>query len=132
MLRRRDKRHGHCIVAFWWLISFSLGDASTMATNSTSDQWSVTISQNGRSGSITYRESTGSISFYCEFGGSDSIAIIWIEKPLVWNSRYPWAVKRRREILERVAHEVVRQKASTCRAEIDEQNGYIYLRERAG
>ena len=103
-----------------------------MATNSTSDQCNVTISQNGRSGSITYRESAGSIPFYLEFGGSDAIAIVWIEKPLVWSSRHPWAVERRREILERVAEEVIRQKASTCRADIDEQNGYICIRERAG
>ena len=132
MFSRRDKRHDHWIVAVWWLISFSLGAASAMASNSTSNQWSVTIAQSGRSGSITYRESAGSMPFYWEFGGSDAVAIIWIEKPPVWSSRYPWAVERKHEILERVADEVIRQKASACSADIDEQNGYIYIRERAG
>jgi hypothetical protein len=45
-----------------------------------------------------------------EFGAGDAVAIIWIEDLAVWNRRYRWAVERRREILERVAYEVVRQK----------------------
>ena len=101
-----------------------------MATTPTSDQWTVTIDQTGRSGSIAYKEPLGSISFYWEFGGDDAVAIIWIENSAIWSSRYPWAVDRRREILERVAREVVRQKAPKCKAEIDEQHGYMYIRER--
>ena len=97
----------------------------------TSEQWSVKVTESGRFGSVDYRETAGCISFYWEFGGGDTVAFIWIEDLAVWSTRHPWAVERRREILERVAHEVVRQKAPTCRAEIDDQNGYIYIREHA-
>jgi hypothetical protein len=99
-------------------------------TGRASEQWSVEITASGRSGSVKCHEPSGCISFYWEFGAGDTVAIIWIEDLAVWNSRYRWAVERRREILERVAYEVVRQKAATCRADIDDGNGYIYIRER--
>jgi hypothetical protein len=102
-----------------------------MTANPASDEWSVEVIQTGRSGSIAYRESAGLISFYWEFGGGDAVVIISVGDSAVWSSRHPWAVGRRREILERVAHEVVRQKASTCRADIDSENGYIYIRHRS-
>lgn len=92
------------------------------------EQWSVEVVQSGRSGSVKYHEPSSCISFYWEFGGDDTVAIIWTGDFAAWTSRYPWAVERRREILERVAHEVVRQKAPTCRADIDDRNGYIYIR----
>jgi len=95
---------------------------------SPSQQWSVEVVESGRSGSIEYRESAGCISFYWEFGGGDTVAIIWVGDLALWGTRYPWAVDHRRAILEKVAHEVVRQKAPKCRADIDEQNGYIYVR----
>lgn len=96
-----------------------------------SEQWSVEVTSSGRSGSVKYQETLGCISFYWEFGGGETVASIWIEDLTVWSTRYPWAVERRREILERVASEVVRQKAPTCRAEIDEQSGCIDIREPA-
>ena len=98
---------------------------------SSSGQWSVKVVESGRSGSIEYRESAGSISFYWEFGGGDTVAIVWVGDLASWSTRYPWAIDHRRAILERVAHEVVRQKAPSCRADIDEKSGYIYLREPA-
>jgi hypothetical protein len=66
----------------------------------TSQQWSVKITQSGRSGSVDYRETAGCISFYWEFGGGDTVAIISIEDLAVWSTRHSWAVERRREILE--------------------------------
>ena len=99
-------------------------------SNLTSDQWSVEVTARGRSGSVDYREEAGSISFYWEFGGGDTVAIIYIEDLPTWSTQHRWAVSQRREILERVANEVVRQKAPTCRADIDDQNGYIYIREK--
>jgi hypothetical protein len=99
--------------------------------HSASAHWSVEVVTNGRSGSVIYHETAKSISFYWEFGGGDTVAIIWVEDLAVWRARYPWAIKRRQEIIERVAHEVIRQKASTCRAEFDDQSGCIYIRENA-
>ena len=98
---------------------------------SSSGQWTVEVVENGRSGSIEYRESAGSISFYWEFGGGDTVAIVWVGDLASWSTRYPWAIDHRRAILERVAHEVVRQKVPSCRADIDEKGGYIYVREPA-
>jgi hypothetical protein len=105
-----------------------LGGTKRM-TNEAADHWSVAIAENGRSGSILYQEKINSISFYWEFGGGDTVVIIWVEDSSVWSTRYPWAFARRREILERIALEVVRQKTPTCHADIDERNGYIYIRE---
>ena len=96
-----------------------------------SGQWSVKIDESGRSGSIEYRGSAGTISVYWEFGRGDTVAIIWIRDLALWSTRYPWAIDHRRAILERVAHEVVRQKAPSCRADIDEKGGCIYVRESA-
>ena len=105
-----------------WLILFSLG---TMEMSS-SEQWSVKIVESGRSGSIEYRDPAGRMSFYWEFGGGDTVAIIWVGYMAPWSSKYPWAIEYRQTILERVAHEVIRQKAATCRSDIDEEDGYIY------
>lgn len=90
--------------------------------------WRVTITQSGRSGSVDYHEPEGHLSFYWEFGGGDTVALLWGGDAAAWSARHPWASARRREILERVAQEVVRQKAPTCRAEIDEVQGIITVR----
>ena len=97
-------------------------------STSPSKDWSVEIVESGRSGSVNYHEPSGSISFYWEFGGGDVVAFISVGDSATWNTRYPWAVERRREILERVGREVIRQKAPKCRADIDDANGYIYIR----
>jgi hypothetical protein len=44
--------------------------------------------------------------------------------------RHPWITGREREILERVAGEVIRRRAPSCRAEIDEKGFCIYVREQ--
>ncbi len=63
--------------------------ASRVMNVSSSEQWSVKVVENGRSGSIEYRESAGSISFYWEFGGGDTVAIIWVDDLASWSTRYP-------------------------------------------
>jgi hypothetical protein len=98
-------------------------------TDETPNHWSVAIAENGRGGSILYQEETNCILCNWEFGGGDTVVVIWVEDSSVWIARYPWAFPRRREILERIALEVVRQKTPTCHADIDERNGYIYIRE---
>lgn len=69
------------------------------------------------------------MSFYWEFGGGDTVAIISVGDPASWRSNYPWRIDQRRTILERVAREVIRQKAPKCRSDIDDAKGYIYIRE---
>jgi hypothetical protein len=95
------------------------------------EKWSVEILEGGRSGSIGYEEPAGLISFYWEFGGGKTVVIIWVDDLASWKTRYPWAAERRREIMERVAREVIRQKAPSCTADIDESSGYIHIRESA-
>ncbi len=94
-----------------------------------SDPWSVEITSRGRSGSVEYQEPAGRISFYWEFASGETLAVICFEALAEWNARQPWAVGRRREILERVAGEVLRQKAPAGRADIDEPGGCIFIRE---
>ena len=86
-----------------WLILFSLG----IMEMSSSEHWSVKIVESGRSGSIEYRDSAGRMSFYWEFGGGDTIAIIWVGDLASWSSTYRWAIDHRQTILEPVAHEVL-------------------------
>lgn len=93
--------------------------------------WSIEIKSSGRSGSVEYREGAGALSFYWELGGEEVVASIWVGDVPKWTAEYPWAVGRRREILERVAQEVIRQKAPTCWADINDEGGYIDIRENA-
>ena len=90
--------------------------------------WRVDIEASGRDGSILYSEPEGCISFYWEFGGGDTVAILSVGDATTWSRQHPRAAERRLAILQRVADEVIRQKAPTCRAEIDEASGYIYIR----
>jgi hypothetical protein len=98
--------------------------------NSTSNDWIVEMPMGGRDGYIGYHEGSKSASFYWEFGGGEVIAIIHIGQPSEWCKQYPWAADRRQEIVDRVINEVIRQRAPTCKADIDEKSGHIYLREQ--
>jgi len=91
--------------------------------------WSVIIDQQGRGGTVNYREAAGSIPMSWEFGGADVVAIIYFENESAWRLQYPWAAERRTEILRRVADEVIRQRAPGCRAEIDVRSGWINLHQ---
>lgn len=86
----------------------------------------VTITEGGRTGAVVYHEGAKRLSFWWEFGGGDVVAIVNVGDEEEWRLKHPWAVERRAEILGFVAAEVVRQKAPSCRAEI--QRDCIYLR----
>lgn len=88
---------------------------------------SVTITEGGRTGAVIYQEGAGRLSFWWEFGGGDVVAIVNVGDEEEWRAKYPWAAGRRAEILAFVAAEVIRQKAPTCRAEI--QRECISLRQ---
>lgn len=93
--------------------------------------WRVEIRENGRSGSVDYHEGAENITLHWEFCGGDTVASIWIGETGEWNARHPWAAGRRRqEILERIAEEVVRQRAPTCSALIEERSGFIVIKQR--
>ncbi len=76
----------------------------------------VNIITKGRYGSIQYIEGSlfkkNTCEFYWEFGGADTIAIIWFPKSdTEWDKKYPWAAGRRMEIVKYMAEEVRKQQA---------------------
>ena len=87
----------------------------------------VIITEEGRSGSVSYQEGDHRITGWWEFAGGDAVAIVNMGSASEWTHGHPWAVERRAAILRFVADEVVRQKASSCKAEIDEEGGWITL-----
>ncbi len=88
----------------------------------------VHITEEGRSGSVTYENEGRRISGWWEFAGGDAIAIVNMGSVREWQHGHPWAVDQRAAILRFVADGVVRQKAPGCKAEIDEEGGWITLR----
>lgn len=91
----------------------------------------VEISNGGRAGSVTYREGRHSVSLDWEFALSPALAVISGPSSRDWDRTCPWAAGRQAEIFEHVASEVVRQKASGCRYEIDLASGVITVLERS-
>ena len=88
----------------------------------TSKHWSVECKPAGRDGYLFYREGLHEIPFYWEFGGGDTVVVVRVDDPSKFNLKYPWAVERKREIFERLATELIRQQAPSCRAEIDDRS----------
>ncbi len=101
---------------------------STFGLGTRSRDWSVDIGGAGPCGSVTYRDTSGMLACYWEFGGGDTVATIGVGTEAEWTRHHRWAAARRTEILRRIADEVIRQKAPGCRAEIDDQGGFINIR----
>ncbi|MCB0793349.1 MAG: hypothetical protein KDB88_01310, partial [Flavobacteriales bacterium] len=89
----------------------------------------VTITEQGRSGTVIYGEGDERISGWWEFGGGDTLAIVHMGSASEWVQAHPWAADHRSAILHRIADEVVRQKAAGRFAEIDEEGGWITIRQ---
>src|SRR5258706_302768 len=94
-----------------------------------SADWSVECQPSGRDGYFFYHEGTNQIPFYWEYGGGDVVVIVRLDDLSKWEHRYAWATERKHEILERVAREVIRQRAPGCVADIDDIRVCIYVRE---
>ena len=90
---------------------------------------SVSITEDGRSGQVIYSEGLRSITGYWEFGGHDVVTIVSMGARADWERAHAWAMERRTEILGFVADEVVRQRAPSCRAEVDAGRGDILIDE---
>jgi hypothetical protein len=76
----------------------------------------INIITKGHSGTIQYIEgslfSKKTYEFYWEFGGGDTVAIIWFPKvDSEWDAQYPWALGRRMEILRDMAEQVRKKQA---------------------
>jgi len=92
----------------------------------------VTIIETGRDGQVQYSEGQHTISGYWEFGGSDVVTIVSMGSREEWQLAQPWAMETRADILRVIADELIRQRAPTCWADIDEQAGVILLRLEPG
>ncbi len=89
---------------------------------------SVTIIDDGRDGRVAYSDGSHTISGYWTFGGGDVVTIVSMGSQDDWRRSNGWAVGQRASILRFVADEVIRLRAPTCIAEIDEASGDILLR----
>lgn len=89
---------------------------------------SVTIVSHGRDGEVRYAEGAQVMEGYWEFGGGEVVTIVSMGSREEWVRAYPWAVEHRAGILRYIADEVVRQKAPTCVAEVNEESGVILVR----
>jgi hypothetical protein len=91
----------------------------------------VEITQDGRGGSIYYQEDDRRLTFYWEFGGGDTIALLFGPASVHWAAAAPWGVERQQEIFEFVASDVARQKVPGGRWKIDLDSGTIEIRQAA-
>jgi hypothetical protein len=97
--------------------------------NETQRDWRVDIQEDGRCGKVIYRELAGSLSCDWEISGGDPVVSIRVGDEREWQQQHAWAVARRAEILQRIAGEVIRQKAQSCHAKMDEQHGWIHIQQ---
>jgi len=95
------------------------------------DTWSVIVEERGREGSVLYREAKHAMRCYWEIGGelgpAAAVALVRVGTVAEWRTHHPWAVERRAEILHRLGSELIRQRAPTCRAQMDEASGWMQL-----
>jgi hypothetical protein len=91
------------------------------------EQRSVTITDSGRSGTISYREGCLELRFDWEFGGS-CLAFILGNALRYQRDSGGLSPERTREILEFVAQQTVAQKAAGHSFAIDEQQCEITIR----
>ena len=76
----------------------------------------INIITKGPSGTIQYIEGSffkkNTCEFYWEFGGADTVAMIWFPKEDgEWDKKYPWAAGRRMEIVKDMAEQVRKKQA---------------------
>lgn len=66
----------------------------------------------GRAGRVRYDEAGAeSYAFECELGAGNTLLIVVAPSSAEWSAALPWAAGRRQEVLDRLASEIVRQKA---------------------
>lgn len=82
----------------------------------------VTITEDGRSGSVTWQQEDQTVTGWWEFAGGDALALVRLDPPA------DWSPDRRAALFRCVADEVIRQKCPGHRAEIDAEGGWITIR----
>lgn len=74
--------------------------------------------QDGRGGSIYYIEGAIKIQFGWEFGGGNSVVILFIPEKKYWEAQTSTPLHRRDEILKFLCEQVIRDQAPGCRYKI--------------
>lgn len=74
--------------------------------------------QDGRGGSIYYKEGELNIHFDWEFGGGNAVVIIYIPEVKHWEPRTGTPLSRRDEILTFLCEQVIRDQAPGCHSKI--------------
>lgn len=82
----------------------------------------IKVITSGRSVKILYTEGwlkKNTCEFYWEFGGGETVAIVWFPAETEWGAKYPWAKGWRREILDFVAEQTHRRQVPSTRIKWD-------------
>lgn len=80
----------------------------------------------GRSGYVVYKDNTGELKFYYEFGGGDCVAFINIPSVADWSSRTGRSPEERNSIVTFVAEQATRDQVRNGRYELTDQNIQIF------
>jgi len=75
---------------------------------------------NGRHGYVVYKDHTGELSFYYEFGGGNCVAIMNVPSEAEWSKQTNRPLADRDEILTFVAAQATKDQV---------QNGYYEIKE---
>ncbi|MCE6989950.1 hypothetical protein [Dyadobacter sp. CY323] len=78
----------------------------------------VEYTQDGRGGTITYREKEINIAFEWEFGGGKAVVVILIPEEKYWENHTKTPLSRRAEILNFVSKKVIEDRAPGCDYEV--------------
>lgn len=89
--------------------------------------WRVRIVENGRDGDVIYEEAGRTLSFYWAFGAGDVVTSVAVGDAGEWRANHPWAADRREEIITRIGAELIRQRAPSCRAELDATGRHLNI-----
>lgn len=88
-------------------------------------EWRVRIVEHGRDGEVVYEEGGRALSFYWGFGAGNVVTSVSVGDEAEWRAQHAWAADRREEIIARVTGEVIRQRAPTCRGEMDASGRFL-------
>jgi hypothetical protein len=98
-----------------------------MSAAASRNSWRVRIVENGRDGEVVYEEGGRALSFYWAFGAGDVVTSVAVGDLGEWRANHPQAADRREEIIARIGAEVIRQRAPSCRAEIDAAGRHLNI-----
>ena len=86
----------------------------------------VNIGQTGRGGTIHFIQGEKKVALYWEFGGGDTLALIFVPDEKTWEAQTGIPVERRMYTLEWIAEQVIHQKAEGRKYRIENDVIVIY------